>query len=153
MTVENKLDALYKLRLLYNSSAELMKVLETDTHSNNSLSRKGGKSEFLKKAILHELSHECNEQNGLDLEEVLEEYATVTTLIEKYRGVTAGKAWNKKAATHCIRLLEILVFNEKPTDDDSIEIRKLCDSLAPDNSLQMALTVLILLGALPKTMR
>ncbi len=151
MTIENKLDALYKLRLLYNSSEEQMIKFGTNPGGNNSLSRKGGKNEFLKKAILHELAHECMEEHGLDLEEVLEEYALAEELIKKYRGVTASKSWNKKAMSHCGRLLEIIVFNEKPTDDDPIEFCRLCDSLDPNNSLLLALTLLILLGALPKT--
>lgn len=152
MTIEEKLDVVYKLRLLYNSGEELQELIGMKTRGNNSLSRKGGKSDFLKRAVFHELVYKCSEEDGLDLEAVLEEYATVTELIEKYRSVMASKAWKKNAMAHCGRLMEMLVFNGESKADAPVELRRFCDSLDAENTLQLALAVLILLEALPRKM-
>lgn len=152
MTTEEKLDAVFKLRLLYNSGEELLKHIGMKAGRNNSLSRKGGKDPFLKQAIFHELVYECHNKLGIDLEELLYEYEFVAHLLEKYRGITASKAWNRSISIHCEHLIEVLVFHEKKAADEPIEFWRFCDSLEKENSLQQALVLLMLLELLPRKM-
>lgn len=152
MTTEEKLDAVFKLRLLYNSGEELLKHIGMKAGRNNSLSRKGGKDQFLKQAIFHELVYECHNKLGIDLEELLNEYEFVAHLLEKYRGITASKAWNRNISIHCEHLIEALVFNDKKAADEPIEFRRFCDCLEKENFLQQALVLLMLLELIPRKM-
>ena len=86
-TTEEYLRIIERTRLLYNSLAETGKVVGTSVESGNGLIRKGGKSEFMKNAVLHELGYRAKTNTGLDLEEVLDAYIDCDQLLQRHERV------------------------------------------------------------------
>ena len=56
--MKEKLNAVFRLRLLYNSGEELWKHIGKSGGGNNSFGRVGGKDAFLRRAVFHELERE-----------------------------------------------------------------------------------------------
>ena len=52
---KEKLNAVFRLRLLYNTGEELWQHIGKSGSGNNSFGRVGGKDAFLRKAVYHEL--------------------------------------------------------------------------------------------------
>lgn len=73
-TIKAKLNAVYRLRLLYNSGEELWKHIGKAGSGNNSFGRVGGKDAFLRKAIYHELEREWEDEMGIPLDRLIREF-------------------------------------------------------------------------------
>lgn len=86
-TTEEYLRIIERTRLLYNTLAETGKVVGSSVESGNGLIRKGGKSEFMKNAVLHELGYRAKTNTGLDLEEVLDAYIDCDQLLQRHERV------------------------------------------------------------------
>lgn len=80
-----------RTRLLYNTQAELGEVVGFSLESGNGLVRKGGRSAFMKDAILRELIYMTEERTGLDLERVLEAYVEADDIMQAHKRVLRGK--------------------------------------------------------------
>lgn len=88
---EEYLRIIERTRLLYNTSAELGEVVGFSIGSGNGLARKGGRSAFMKDAILRELIYMTEERTGLDLERVLEAYVEADDIMQAHKRVLRGK--------------------------------------------------------------
>ena len=70
----NYLRMIERTRLLKNTTEELERLVGFSVGSGNGLARKGGKSLFMKDAILRELAHIAKQETDLALQEVLDAY-------------------------------------------------------------------------------
>ena len=82
--IEQWLKLIDRTRLFCNTTDELEKLVGFSVSNRNSLSRKGGNSLFMKEAIFHQLCHICQEQTGMDLQEIVEAYEDVDNFIDRY---------------------------------------------------------------------
>ena len=82
--LEQWLRLIDRTRLFCNTADELERLVGFSVSNRNSLSRKGGKSLFMKEAIFHQLGYICNEQTGLDLQTIVDTYEDVDNFIERY---------------------------------------------------------------------
>lgn len=82
--LEQWLRLIERTRLFCNTAAEMEQLVGFSVSSRNPLSRKGGKSLFMKEAIFHQLGYICNERTGIDLEEIVEAYEDVDNFITRY---------------------------------------------------------------------
>ncbi len=82
--LEHWLKLIDRTRLFCNTADELERLVGFSVSNRNSLSRKGGKSLFMKEAIFHQLGYICNEQTGLDLQTIVDSYEDVDNFIERY---------------------------------------------------------------------
>ena len=82
--LEQWLRLIERTRLFCNTADELEALVGFSVSNRNSLSRKGGKSLFMKEAIFHQLGHICKERTGLDLQEVVDAYEDVDSFMERY---------------------------------------------------------------------
>ena len=73
-----------RTRLLCNTTKELGDLVDYNLNSGNGLSRMGGKSLFLKKAIFSQLAHIVKERTELDLGKVINDYKACDEIIDKY---------------------------------------------------------------------
>ena len=79
------LSFIQRTRLLCNTTKELGDLVDYNLNSGNGLSRMGGESLFLKKAIFSQLANIVSKQyDGLNLEEVVEAYVEADDFIDKY---------------------------------------------------------------------
>lgn len=88
---EEFLRIIERTRLLYNTSAELGEVVGFSLESGNGLTRKGGRSAFMKDAILRELIFMTGERTSLDLERVIEAYVEADDIMQNYKSDLRGK--------------------------------------------------------------
>lgn len=88
---EQFLRIIERTRLLYNTSAELSEVVGFSIESGNGLARKGGRSAFMKDAILRELFYMAEERTSLNLERVLESYVEVDSIMQVHKRELRGK--------------------------------------------------------------
>lgn len=72
-----------RTRLLRNTTEELERLVGFSVGSGNGLARKGGKSLFMKDAILRELAHIAKQETDLDLQEVLDAYIGADRICER----------------------------------------------------------------------
>lgn len=82
---EKFLRIIERTRLLYNTSAELGEVVGFSLESGNGLARKGGRSSFMKDAVLRELIYMTEQRTSLNLERVIEAYIDADRLMLQYR--------------------------------------------------------------------
>lgn len=82
--LEQWLKLIDRTRLFCNTADDLERLVGFSVSNRNSLSRKGGKSLFMKEAIFHQLGYICNEQTGLDLQTIVDTYEDVENFIERY---------------------------------------------------------------------
>ena len=88
---EEYLRIIERTRLLYNTSAELGEVVGFSIGSGNGLARKGGRSAFMKDAVLRELAYMTGERTQLDLQEVLDAYIEADSVMQCHGKVLHGK--------------------------------------------------------------
>lgn len=82
--VEQWLRLIERTRLFCNTADELEELVGFSVSNRNSLSRKGGKSLFMKEAIFHQLGHICKERTDMDLQEIVDAYEDVDSFVERY---------------------------------------------------------------------
>lgn len=79
------LSFIQRTRLLCNTTKELGDLVDYNLNSGNGLSRMGGESLFLKKAIFSQLANIVSKQcDGLNLEEVVEAYFEADNFLDNY---------------------------------------------------------------------
>lgn len=88
--IEQWLKLIDRTRLFCNTTDELEKLVGFSVSNRNSLSRKGGKSLFMKEAIFHQLCHICQEQTGMDLQKIVEAFEDVDIFIDRYANLLRG---------------------------------------------------------------
>lgn len=132
---EEYLRIIERTRLLYNTSAELGEVVGFSIESGNGLARKGGRSAFMKDAVLRELIHMTEERTNLNLERVLEAYVDSDRMIQKYRHTLRGKDVCGKIVRH--------FYAEAPVDETLQAL------IAEMERRHVPILILMLMGILP----
>ena len=125
-----------RTRLLKNTSEELEQLVGFSIGSGNGLARKGGKSLFIKDAILRELAHIVRQQTELDLQEVLDAYIGADEIFERLGSVASP-------ALFCQHLVWYFYADTDITDDIAPFINKV-------EQEQLPVLVLLILKLLPR---
>ena len=125
-----------RTRLLCNTTAELETLVGFSIGSGNSLVRKGGKSLFMKDAILRELAHIAKQETDLDLQEVLDAYIGADRICERMGNVA-------NPALFCQHLVWYFYSDAEATDD----IAPIIDKVEAE---QLPILVLLVLKLLPR---
>lgn len=132
---EEYLRIIERTRLLYNTSAELGEVVGFSIESGNGLARKGGKSAFMKDAVLRELIHMTEERTNLNLERVLESYVDSDRIIQQHRHALRGKGVCGKIIRH--------FYAEAPMDEP---LQTLISGMGQKH---VPILILMIMGILP----
>ena len=149
--IKAKLNAVYRLRLLYNSGEELWKHIGKAGSGNNSFGRVGGKDAFLRKAVYHELEREWNEEMGISLDRLIEAYGLAERLIERYKPLL-GDVEDRDVRTECCeQIINVCVFDDEITDKQDAKMRELLLRLQEEDTYCLAVLLLMLLGVLPSS--
>lgn len=125
-----------RTRLLRNTTEELERLVGFSVGSGNGLVRKGGKSLFMKDAILRELAHIAKQETDLDLQEVLDAYIGADRICERMRNVA-------DPALFCQHLVWYFYSDTEATDD----IAPIIDKVEAE---QLPILVLLVLKLLPR---
>ena len=99
-----------RTRLLRNTSEELEQLVGFSLGSGNGLARKGGKSLFIKDAILRELAHIAKQQTELELQEALDAYIGADRIFDRLGSVV-------NPALFCQHLVWYFYADAEVTDD------------------------------------
>ena len=149
--IKAKLNAVYRLRLLYNSGEELWKHIGKAGSGNNSFGRVGGKDAFLRKAVYHELEREWNEEMGISLDRLIEAYGLAERLMERYKPLL-GDVEDRDVRTECCeQIINVCVFDDEITDKQDAKMRELLLRLQEEDTYCLAVLLLMLLGVLPSS--
>ena len=147
--IKAKLNAVYRLRLLYNSGEELWKHIGKAGSGNNSFGRVGGKDSFLRKAVYHELEREWEDEMGISLDRLIDAYGLVERLIERYKPLL-GDVEDRDVRTECCeQIINVCVFDDEITERKGTKKRELLLRLQEEDAYCLAVFLLMLLGALP----
>ena len=125
-----------RTRLLRNTTEELERLVGFSVGSGNGLARKGGKSLFMKDAILRELAHIAKQETDLDLQEVLDAYIGADRICERMGNVA-------NPALLCQHLVWYFYSDAEATDD----IAPIIDKVEAE---QLPILVLLVLKLLPR---
>ena len=148
-TIKAKLNAVYRLRLLYNSGEELWKHIGKAGSGNNSFGRVGGKDAFLRKAVYHELEREWEDEMGISLDRLIDAYGLVERLMERYKFLL-GDVEDRDVRTECCeQIVNVCVFDDEITEGEPTKKRGLLLRLKEEDAYCLAVFLLMLLGALP----
>ena len=125
-----------RTRLLRNTTEELERLVGFSVGSGNGLARKGGKSLFMKDAILRELAHIAKQEADLGLQEVLDAYIGADRICERMGNVA-------NPALFCQHLVWYFYSDAEATDDIAPIINKV-------EAEQLPILVLLVLKLLPR---
>ena len=149
--MKEKLNTLFKLRLLYNSGEELWQHIGKSGGGNNSFGRVGGKDAFLRRAIFYELAREWYDEMGVSIEWLLDAYSQVAKLIEKYKAyLTGGDKVNNQTAW-CEQIVNVCIFDDEIDEQQQGCKREILQQLKAKDVYCLAIFLLIMLGALPQS--
>lgn len=81
--VESRLNAIARLRLLFNTATELNGYVGFNAGANNSLSRIGGDNAFIKGAVYDKLCHDVKEIMDIDFDKFLTDYQEASEFFER----------------------------------------------------------------------
>ena len=146
--IKEKLNAVFRLRLLYNSGEELWKHIGKSGSGNNSFGRVGGKDAFLRRAVFHELEREWYDETGIILNGLLDAYAQAAKLMERYNPLHEDEEEGVRIEC-CEQIINVCVFDEEITDKQDAKMRELLLRLQEEDTYCLAVLLLILLGVLP----
>ena len=150
-TIKAKLNAVYRLRLLYNSGEELWKHIGKAGSGNNSFGRVGGKDAFLRKAVYHELEREWEDEMGISLDRLIDAYGLAERLIERYKPLL-GDVEDRDVRTECCeQIVNVCVFDDEITERKGTKKRELLLRLQEEDTYCLAVLLLMLLGVLPSS--
>ena len=150
-TIKAKLNAVYRLRLLYNSGEELWKHIGKAGSGNNSYGRVGGKDSFLRKAVYHELEREWEDEMGISLDRLIDAYGLAERLIERYKPLL-GDVEDRDVRTECCeQIVNVCVFDDEITERKGTKKRELLLRLQEEDTYCLAVLLLMLLGVLPSS--
>ena len=147
--IKAKLNAVYRLRLLYNSGEELWKHIGKAGSGNNSFGRVGGKDTFLRKAVYHELEREWEDEMGISLDRLIDAYGLAERLIERYKPLQEGVEDRDVRTECCEQIVNVCVFDDEITEGEPTKKQKLLLRLQEEDAYCLAVFLLMLLGALP----
>ena len=147
--IKAKLNAVYRLRLLYNSGEELWKHIGKAGSGNNSFGRVGGKDAFLRKAVYHELEREWYDETGIILNGLLDAYAQAAKLMERYNPLHEDEEEGVRIECCDANHQCFVFFDEEITDKQDAKMRELLLRLQEEDTYCLAVLLLILLGVLP----
>ena len=146
--IKAKLNAVYRLRLLYNSGEELWKHIGKSGSGNNSFGRIGGKNAFLRRAVFHELEREWYDETGIILNGLLDAYAQAAKLMERYKPLHEDEEEGVRAEC-CEQIVNVCVFDDEITKREGTKKQELLLRLKEEDVYCLAVFLLMLLGALP----
>lgn len=146
--MKEKLNAVFRLRLLYNSGEELWKHIGKSGGGNNSFGRVGGKDAFLRKAVYHELEREWYDETGIILNGLLDAYAQAAKFMERYKPLHEDEEEGVRIEC-CEQIINVCVFDDEITDKQDAKMRELLLRLQEEDTYCLAVLLLMLLGVLP----
>ena len=146
--IKAKLNAVYRLRLLYNSGEELWKHIGKSGSGNNSFGRIGGKDAFLRRAVFHELEREWYDETGIILKGLLDAYAQAAKLMERFKPLHEDEEEGVRVEC-CEQIINVCVFDDEITEREGTKKRELLLRLKEEDAYCLAVFLLMLLGALP----
>lgn len=146
--MKEKLNAVYRLRLLYNSGEELWKHIGKSGGGNNSFGRVGGKDAFLRRAVFHELEREWYDETGIILNGLLDAYAQAAKFMERYKPLHEDEEEGVRIE-YCEQIVNVCVFDDEITDKQDAKMRELLLRLQEEDTYCLAVLLLMLLGVLP----
>lgn len=132
----NYLHTIERTRLLRNTLKELELLVGFSVSNGNGLTRKGGKSLFVKDAIFRELAHIANKETGLNLQDVIDTYIETDRMLDRL-----GKI--KDAPQTCKHLIWYFYENGEATEDIANILNSIENRHAP-------FIILMLMNALPR---
>lgn len=148
--MKEKLNAVYRLRLLYNSGEELWKHIGKSGGGNNSFGSVGGKDAFLRRVVFHELEREWYDETGIILNGLLDAYAQAAKLMERYKPLHEDE--NEGVRIDCCeQFINVCVFDDEITDKHDAKMRELLLRLQEEDTYCLAVLLLMLLGVLPSS--
>ena len=147
--IKEKLNAVYRLRLLYNSGEELWKHVGKAGSGNNSFGRVGGKDTFLRKAVYYELEREWEDEMGISLDRLIDAYGLAERLMERYKSLLGDVEDRDVRAECCEQIVNVCVFDDEITERKDTKKRELLLRLKEEDAYCLAIFLLMLLGALP----
>lgn len=148
--MKEKLNAVFRLRLLYNSGEELWKHIGKSGGGNNSFGRVGGKDAFLRRAVFHELEREWYDETGIILNGLLDAYAQAAKFMERYKPLHEDEEEGVKIEC-CEQIINVCVFDDEITDNQDAKTRELLLRLQEEDAYCLAVFLLMLLGVLPSS--
>ena len=149
--IKAKLNAVYRLRLLYNSGEELWKHIGKSGSGNNSFGRVGGKDTFLRKAVYHELEREWNDEMGVSLDRLIDAYGVAERLMERYKPLKEDIEDRNVRIECCEQIVNVCIFDDEITEREATKKRELLLRLQEEDAYCLAVFLLILLGVLPSS--
>lgn len=149
--IKAKLNAVYRLRLLYNSGEELWKHIGKSGSGNNSFGRVGGKDAFLRKAVYHELEREWNDKMGISLDRLIDAYGLAERLMERYKPLKEDVEDRNVRIDCCEQIINVCIFDDEITDKHGAKMRELLLRLQEGDAYCLAVFLLMLLGVLPSS--
>ena len=148
--IKAKLNAVFRLRLLYNSGEELWKHIGKSGGGNNSFGRVGGKDAFLRRAVFHELEREWYDETGIILNGLLDAYAQAAKFMERYNPLHEDEEEGVRIEC-CEQIINVCVFDDEITDKQDAKMRELLLRLQEEDTYCLAVLLLMLLGVLPSS--
>ena len=148
--MKEKLNAVYRLRLLYNTGEELWRHIGKSGGGNNSFGRVGGKDAFLRRAVYHELEREWYDETGIILNGLLDAYAQATKLMERYKPMHEDEEEGVRIEC-CEQIINVCVFDDEITDEHGAKMRELLLRLQEEDTYCLAVLLLMLLGVVPSS--
>ena len=146
--MKEKLNAVFRLRLLYNTGEELWRHIGKSGSGNNSFGRVGGKDAFLRKAVYHELEREWYDELGIILNGLFDAYAQAAKLMERYKPLHEDEEEGVRIEC-CEQIINVCVFDDEITDKHGAKMRELLLRLQEEDTYCLAVLLLMLLGVLP----
>ena len=148
--MKEKLNAVFRLRLLYNSGEELWKHIGKSGGGNNSFGRVGGKDAFLRRAVFHELEREWYDETGIILNGLLDAYVQAAKFMERYKPLHEDEEEGVRIEC-CEQIVNVCVFDDEITDKQDAKMRELLLRLQEEDTYCLAVLLLMLLGVLPSS--
>ena len=148
--MKEKLNAVFRLRLLYNSGEELWKHIGKSGSGNNSFGRVGGKDAFLRRAIFHELEREWYDETGIILNGLLDAYVQAAKFMERYKPLHEDEEEGVRVEC-CEQIVNVCIFDDEITDKQDAKMRELLLRLQEEDTYCLAVLLLMLLGVLPSS--
>ena len=148
--MKEKLNAVFRLRLLYNTGEELWQHIGKSGSGNNSFGRVGGKDAFLRRAVYHELEREWYDESGIVLNGLLDAYAQAAKLMERYKPLHEDEEEGVRIEC-CEQIINVCVFDDEITDKHGAKMRELLLRLQEEDTYCLAVLLLMLLGVVPSS--
>ena len=148
--MKEKLNAVFRLRLLYNSGEELWRHIGKSGGGNNSFGRVGGKDAFLRRAVFHELEREWYDETDIILNGLLDAYAQAAKLMERYNPLHEDEEEGVRIEC-CEQIINVCIFDDEITDKQDAKMRGLLLRLQEEDTYCLAVLLLMLLGVLPSS--